>query len=551
MQENGDRIGSSNRDVHVDEPEDNSDSGGDDNGSTNNTDSGDDENSADNESNRDDGMISDEEPEGGDGTGAEVQTAASSGPEDDGEISNHSAPFAYPAPDDNGEGGINDEEPLLANNADDEEDVPSQPKNEAADPMIQPLIIFIALAILLSVIVFPILFLVVLPNSIETTGTNNNPEPPKDITSTQVPTEDPTSNPVDWSVLQLPANITTIIEEDDMSSAAQAYRWLLQDPNIEDYTPARREQRFSLVGLYYATGGENWVPKAQTSWLDYDTDECQWGGVSCASAASNATNMTSNIFSSRHGHNLRRQLQAPSASGPAQPGDASLSLAALNFVQGLSLSTAGLRAVLPPELFLLTGLRSLNVSGNELVGPLSRAFGQLTQLQALDVSNNAMSGIIPVELEASSMLRQLDLSDNRGFTGVIPSGLCTMESLIFACLPDTAILRLCGCDCACVGNETEIVAVGSNASSTTMAPATQANTTTAPTFAYNTSGTTGASSVATNETSTDAINATEMVVISTGVPSNQTGVVATTTAPSSSNTTNGNTTAIGNVTTAV
>jgi Leucine rich repeat len=527
MEENSDRRGSTSRDLHVDEPED------DDN---NNSDSGDEGNGADNDH---DDTDNDEESEGGDGTAADAQTVPSSGAEDDAEPSNHSSPFAYPALDDNSDGRINDEEPLLTNDADgNEEDSPVQPKNEAVDPMIKPLIICIVVATLVAVIVFPILYLVVLPNSIETTDNNNDSKPPKDDSSTEPPNEEPTSNPVDWSVLQLPGNLTAIIEEDEMSSAAQAYRWLVQDPNIDDYTPARREQRFSLAGLYYATGGENWLPEFGASWLEYGTDECQWGGLSCDAA--NLTSTPSNIFSSRHRPNLRRHMQAS--------GDASLSLVALNVVQGLSLSGAGLRNAIPPELFLLTGLRLLAVSGNKLVGPLSGAFGQLTPLEVLDVSSNAMTGTLPVELEALSRLQELNVSNNPFLTGVIPSGLCTLELLAFTCESSPDFRKLCGCDCACVGDGVgnETIAVGSNASSTTMAPATQLNTTQAPAAASNTSGTTVASVVAANETNVNvtSINATEMVVVSTGKPSNQTGVAGATTVPSVANSTNGNTTEV-------
>ncbi len=66
---------------------------------------------------------------------------------------------------------------------------------------------------------------------------------------------------------------------------------------------------------------------------------------------------------------------------------------------------------LPEELFLLKGLRSLNLSCNRLVH-LPENMGNLTSLQHLDLSHNRLA-TVPRELGKLKYLRRLDLSHNR------------------------------------------------------------------------------------------------------------------------------------------
>ena len=105
---------------------------------------------------------------------------------------------------------------------------------------------------------------------------------------------------------------------------------------------------------------------------------------------------------------------------------------------------AGLTGRIPPQLGNLSGLVSLNLSGNRLTGPIPTRLGRLGALTTLDLDRNQLSGAIPTQLGGLTELSRLDLADNQP-TGVIPSQLGAIRRLlrvylsgnaISGCLPD-------------------------------------------------------------------------------------------------------------------
>ena len=105
---------------------------------------------------------------------------------------------------------------------------------------------------------------------------------------------------------------------------------------------------------------------------------------------------------------------------------------------------AGLTGRIPPQLGNLSGLVSLNLSGNRLTGPIPTRLGRLGALTTLDLDRNQLSGAIPTQLGGLAELNRLDLADNQ-LTGVIPSQLGAIRRLlrvylsgnaISGCLPD-------------------------------------------------------------------------------------------------------------------
>ena len=64
---------------------------------------------------------------------------------------------------------------------------------------------------------------------------------------------------------------------------------------------------------------------------------------------------------------------------------------------------------------------NLNLSWNQLSGPIPINLGAVQALESLDLSRNMLSGGIPLSLSDITYLSYLDLSDNN-LTGRIPSG---------------------------------------------------------------------------------------------------------------------------------
>lgn len=129
------------------------------------------------------------------------------------------------------------------------------------------------------------------------------------------------------------------------------------------------EVQFSgLEALYTATGGEQW--NSSTGWLDAVLGVCSWYGVTCDSSGQNVT---------------------------------ALSLAG----NGLAGDLAG-----AAELFDIVSLVSVDLSNNELVGPVASGFGLMPGLEVLDLSRNELSSFPASWGTEASSLQHLSLQLN-------------------------------------------------------------------------------------------------------------------------------------------
>ncbi|XP_002984595.2 LRR receptor-like serine/threonine-protein kinase GSO2 [Selaginella moellendorffii] len=98
-------------------------------------------------------------------------------------------------------------------------------------------------------------------------------------------------------------------------------------------------------------------------------------------------------------------------------------------VSELKLESLGLTGTLSPELGSLSHLRTLNVHGNSMDGPIPSTFGKLLRLEVLDLGTNFFSGALPASLaQLASTLQTLDLSGYR-FEGPFPSVIGKLTSL--------------------------------------------------------------------------------------------------------------------------
>ncbi|RDX64508.1 Receptor-like protein 12, partial [Mucuna pruriens] len=93
----------------------------------------------------------------------------------------------------------------------------------------------------------------------------------------------------------------------------------------------------------------------------------------------------------------------------------------LHFVTLIDMSSNNLSGTIPPQMFSLIGLCSLNLSHNKLIGKIPNEIGNMKNLESLDFSTNQLMGEIPQSLSILSFLGYLNLSFNN-LTGKIPSG---------------------------------------------------------------------------------------------------------------------------------
>ncbi|KAK7355241.1 hypothetical protein VNO80_14491 [Phaseolus coccineus] len=92
-----------------------------------------------------------------------------------------------------------------------------------------------------------------------------------------------------------------------------------------------------------------------------------------------------------------------------------------NLMNVMDLSNNKLSGSVPLEMYMLTGIQSLNLSHNMLSGTVPKEVGNLEPLESIDLSRNFFSGEIPQTMSSLHYLEVLNLSFNN-FMGKIPSG---------------------------------------------------------------------------------------------------------------------------------
>lgn len=154
------------------------------------------------------------------------------------------------------------------------------------------------------------------------------------------------------------------------------------DPDFNTVPDADEYQ--ALVDLYNATDGANWTDN--TNWLNGTTnaDFGTWYGITVVN------------------------------------GD----------VIGINLSLNNLVGTLPSGLMNLEQLITLDLSQNSISGSIPSQIGGIPNLEHLILRNNSLSGSIPETIYDLSALKVLKLQNNINLTGVLPSNIDDLVSLV-------------------------------------------------------------------------------------------------------------------------
>ena len=257
------------------------------------------------------------------------------------------------------------------------------------------------------------------------------------LSATSVPTVSPTtaSTPAPTPfVVSLPP-FTVEALEDPESPQSIAYRWLQEDPMLEEHSEMKRGQRMALATFYYATGGYDWTVK--NSWLSYEVDECEWFSKYDASAG------PTDIFLS--------------GSAVSQTGNESICNDEGFYLQ-LVLPANGLVGTVPKEITLLRDLHRLELMTNAFSGTLPSELGLMSNLKVFTIGSTysspllslGLAGTLPTEMGEMASLQEVEIQLT-SIAGNIPTEIGNLKKLtmlgkalhVHLCLAST-IFSLCG-----------------------------------------------------------------------------------------------------------
>ncbi|BAT13341.1 leucine-rich repeat receptor-like serine/threonine-protein kinase BAM1 [Oryza sativa Japonica Group] len=125
---------------------------------------------------------------------------------------------------------------------------------------------------------------------------------------------------------------------------------------------------------------------------------------------------------------LELQNNLLSGDVPANPSPAMAAASQSSQLAQLNLSSNQLSGPLPSSIANLTALQTLLVSNNRLAGAVPPEVGELRRLVKLDLSGNALSGTIPAAIGRCGELTYLDLSKNN-LSGAIPEAIAGVRVL--------------------------------------------------------------------------------------------------------------------------
>ncbi len=192
---------------------------------------------------------------------------------------------------------------------------------------------------------------------------------------------------------------------------------------------ARIAEWATLVALYHATDGPNWIRK--DNWLT-DAPVEEWYGVTTDdNGRVSELRLFANQLSGEIPAELGKliNLTLLSLAKNHLTGEIPHELARLTELTGLGLYSNQLRGEIPRWLGRLVNLTGLGLGDNQLTGEIPRELSSVTSLTELDLGNNQLSGEIPQEMGRLVNLTGLKLAGNQ-LTGEIPQELGHLADLM-------------------------------------------------------------------------------------------------------------------------
>lgn len=183
-------------------------------------------------------------------------------------------------------------------------------------------------------------------------------------------------------------------------------------------------QKAILKKLFDSLGGSSWTNK--TGW-NTDADLKDWYGITMSGDKIASIILKSNNLKGKIPAAIGETLTVTRAWVEADT-RAEDNVYIMAGLRELDLSDNKISGSIPSELGNLTTLTNLNLSSNNLAGSVPASIGNLTNLTNLNLGGNSLTGAIPAELGNLTNLTCLDLGSNN-LTGTIPNELGKLGNL--------------------------------------------------------------------------------------------------------------------------
>jgi Leucine-rich repeat (LRR) protein len=263
-------------------------------------------------------------------------------------------------------------------------------------------------------------------------------------------------------VAELPAETLVAIQYgNETEPQVRAFRWIMNDPNLDLYTIAKRKQRLALATFFFATNGLSWFEKSATvskQWLDYNSHECDWFSLAPAQdRAMCKTSPTTGRLGLEEHYDITSLVLSGSdlwthSNGLPNPklvGTLCKELTMLTSLEHIDLGVQKLRGTIPELELLSSSLKDIVLYDNLLTGKIPSLFFSHarklwlsyndfepstipstigSELSSLALTESNIFGSIPSQLATSTSLQELYLGSNE-ISGSIPSEIGDAVSL--------------------------------------------------------------------------------------------------------------------------